>query len=375
MSKTSRTYVSNNSMSQLMVDISDDNVYAREGNIVIGEDAASLDPTISKHNVIIGHNAGQSITDGDNNTYIGFGLGSSNESNKLRIGNRSFAGDDIIIGTFATTLSSQVLQFNASVQITNTTNATSKDTGSLVIEGGIGIEKNLYVGGNSDLTGTLRVRDTTDTSGYDSGSVIIAGGVGIAKNLNAKNVYQSRTGADALSTPYLLVPVGVIFPYSLTTAPSGYLMCDGSAVSRTTYSILFAVLSTTYGSGDGSTTFNLPDLTGKVIVGRDASDNDEDDPLDTIGATGGEKRHTLTTTEMPSHSHGVTDPGHTHTYYRNTNDQQTDNAFHTEVAADETDILGNTGSSTTGITIDNTGGGASHQNMQPYIVLTYIIKY
>lgn len=63
------------------------------------------------------------------------------------------------------------------------------------------------------------------------------------------------------------LPSGVIFPYGASTAPTGYLLCDGSLVSRTTYAALFAVISTGYGVGDGSTTFGLPDLRGRVPVG------------------------------------------------------------------------------------------------------------
>lgn len=68
-----------------------------------------------------------------------------------------------------------------------------------------------------------------------------------------------------------VVPVGVVLPFAGSSAPTSlYLLCDGSAVSRTTYSVLFGILSTTYGSGDGSTTFNVPDMRGRVPVGVSA---------------------------------------------------------------------------------------------------------
>jgi microcystin-dependent protein len=85
-----------------------------------------------------------------------------------------------------------------------------------------------------------------------------------------------------------------------SAAPTGYFLCDGSAVSRTTYSALFAITSTTYGVGDGSTTFNLPNLKGRVPVGLDGSQTE----FDALGETGGAKTHTLTSTEMPVHGHG-----------------------------------------------------------------------
>lgn len=80
-------------------------------------------------------------------------------------------------------------------------------------------------------------------------------------------------------------PIGGILPYPSSTAPTNWLVCDGSAVSRTTYAELFAVIGTNYGAGDGSTTFNLPNYKGRVPVGQDTNDTD----FDTIGETGGSK--------------------------------------------------------------------------------------
>jgi microcystin-dependent protein len=78
---------------------------------------------------------------------------------------------------------------------------------------------------------------------------------------------------QTITTPsaYFAIPVGTILPYGASTSPTGYLACDGSAVSRTTYADLFAVLSTNYGAGDGSTTFNVPDFKSRTIVGYSAS--------------------------------------------------------------------------------------------------------
>ena len=85
-----------------------------------------------------------------------------------------------------------------------------------------------------------------------------------------------------------------------TAAPAGWHMEDGAALSRTTYAALFAVLGTTYGAGDGSTTFNLPDSRGRATVTKAASGT-----FATLGAKVGEETHTLTAAEMPSHSHTI----------------------------------------------------------------------
>lgn len=94
-------------------------------------------------------------------------------------------------------------------------------------------------------------------------------------------------------------PIGAVMQWFSDVAPANWLLLNGQAVSRTDYSELFALYGTTFGSGDGSTTFNLPDMRKRVPVGKDSSDSD----FDTLGKTGGEKTHKLTTAELPSHKH------------------------------------------------------------------------
>lgn len=149
------------------------------------------------------------------------------------------------------------------------------------------------------------------------------------------------------------VPSGVISAFAGSTAPTGWLICDGTAVSRSTYSALFAIVGTTYGSGDGSTTFNLPNLKGRVAVGRDNTQTE----FDTLGETGGAKTHTLTESEMPSHTHTL-NPGQV----VGTGSGGTNNYAPT----------GNNPQANTGILA--TGGGQAHNNLQPYLVINYIIK-
>ena len=96
--------------------------------------------------------------------------------------------------------------------------------------------------------------------------------------------------------------VGSIILYPKSIIPKDFLVCDGSAVSRDLYAALFNVIGTTYGSGDGSTTFNLPDFSGKIPLGVSVGYN--------IGSTGGEASHALLSTEIAAHTHTI--PGHTH---------------------------------------------------------------
>lgn len=171
-------------------------------------------------------------------------------------------------------------------------------------------------------------------------------------------------------------PVGAYRTVATATAPIGYLAADGSAVSRTTYARLFAAVGTTYGAGNGTTTFNLPDVRGRTFVGKKANDTD----FDTIGETGGAKTHQLVSSEMPSHTH--TQNAHTHTQ---------DAHNHTEAATvanvattGSTTVYGagtavNTGNATatnqnaTAVN-QNTGGDGAHNNLQPYIVGLVCIK-
>jgi len=92
------------------------------------------------------------------------------------------------------------------------------------------------------------------------------------------------------------IPIGTMTMFAGSTPPEGWLICDGSAISRTTYASLFNKIGTTYGAGDGSTTFNIPNFKGRVPVGLDSSQGE----FDTLGETGGEKYHTLIASELPS---------------------------------------------------------------------------
>lgn len=240
-------------------------------------------------------------------------------------------------------------------------------------------------------------------------------------------------------------PPGTGLDYYGTTLPvGGWLWRDGSAVSRTTYAALFAVLGVSYGAGDGSTTFNLPDSRGRVEAGKDDMGGTAANRLNvtltgtrastangvitalsstaglavgmkvfgtgigtsavinsidsatqvtlsvnnsatgtasirfgvvdgaTLGASGGSQVHTLAASQIPAHTHPVTDPGHTHTDNTATGGA---GGLSFGVGDNGTSASATTGSSTTGITVGaNTGGGYAHPIVQPTLICNKIIK-
>lgn len=151
------------------------------------------------------------------------------------------------------------------------------------------------------------------------------------------------------------IPSGTVHMFAGTSAPGGYLICDGSAVSRTTYQGLFNVLGTSYGAGDGSTTFNLPNFCGRSPVGVYSADTD----FNAVGKTGGEKTHTLTSNEMPTHSHQATANGGYYAYGGSSGSPAQGSGYGTQLSTLQT---------------GNAGGGAAHNNMQPYTTINFIIK-
>lgn len=226
-------------------------------------------------------------------------------------------------------------------------------------------------------TGANQTADDSTIQVDGSGGYLKVKSGGISSNeLATDSVIASKIQDGAVTAAKLdsaavsvLMPTGTILPYAGTAAPTGYLLCDGSAISRTTNSDLFALIGTDYGVGDGSTTFNIPDLRGRVIAGQDDMGGTSANRLtgqaggvdgDTLGATGGAETHTLTEAQIPSHNHGGIEPSGgvgTNTNGFDVDDPDNGNPS-TEVEKFTT----------------NTGGDQAHNNVQPTIILNYIIK-
>jgi len=200
------------------------------------------------------------------------------------------------------------------------------------------------------------------------------------------------------------LPVGSITVYAGATPEPGYLFCDGSVVNRADYPALYEVVKTRYNtSGETSLQFRLPNISGKAVVGLDSSQSE----FDSLGKTGGAKTHALSVAEMPSHthiqnahthtqnSHSHTQDSHSHgiSIWWNPNDWENGSfglgyfgswqnsmavtggwGFGTSSAQPYIQNTTATNNANTA-TNQNSGGGLAHNNLQPYTVLKYVIKY
>jgi microcystin-dependent protein len=282
------------------------------------------------------------------------------------------------------------------------------------------------------FTGTVTIPTGASISGYATETYVgtaVSNLVDSAPStLNTLNELAAALADDAnfaTTITNALSPIGSVTAYAMDTPPVGWLLCDGTVHNISSYPTLGAGLGSTYG-GNGTTTFAVPNLKGRMPVGLDSTQTE----FDTRGETGGAKTHTLTGAEIPSHLHSVdppstaatvgnndtnhthantlTDPGHLHTIDSYASDSGSGIATvgrENVATGDRTTntTAGNTTTVGTGITINNaiqggdnsttfathkhsvsvdiasfnsgsTGDGGAHNNLQPYIVMNYIIR-
>ena len=288
------------------------------------------------------------------------------------------------------------------VRITNETDSTSPTSGALTISGGVGIGSDLNVGGDVDVDGTLISTGAdignvqigiTDDQTVDtvSGNLVLDSATNtveinattnISEDLNVGSGITFTASTGRIAVQYLdapnVSPIGgiIAWPGGVNTWPTqNWRQCNGAELDRTTYADLFAIIGTTYGSGDGSTTFNLPNLSSRFIGGIG------DSPLDSLGNTGGNNNAVLV-----AHNHGITDPGHQHGYtdsVANLSDSRYGDEAE-RLLINNQNVGRNTSFSVTGITINtkglntsgnnNTSQTGTNANLPPYMALYWIIR-
>lgn len=209
---------------------------------------------------------------------------------------------------------------------------------------------------NSNIASTIVKRDA---SGNFAAGIVTASLVGDVTAGDLTSTGNSSVANLAVSGYANLPPPGAVMAFAMATAPNGWLKCNGAAVSRTTYVALFTAIGTTYGVGDGATTFNLPDLRGEFVRGLD----------DGRGVDTGRALGSYQGDDNKQHAHGVTDPGHTHQAIGGSqnNDPTTGGLWANTLRAYFNTLL-----SYTGISIQNSGGTEARPRN---VALLYCIKY
>lgn len=205
-----------------------------------------------------------------------------------------------------------------------------------------------------------------------------------SNNLSEINTKASREAAMNALSLETAMPVGIVLPYAGANPPSGWLLCNGQSLNNTQYPELLAAIGYTYGGSVGTLSFNVPDLRGRIVAGLDVQlSGVYANRLGTthfgsngqsLGQTGGSESNTLTSTQMPAHSHFVANTDVT------TNDPVvTVTNSNTIVASNdnphnEAYILSASATAATVGLSSTTGSGGAHANVQPTMILNYIIK-
>ena len=192
-----------------------------------------------------------------------------------------------------------------------------------------------------------------------------------SKDVNTGTIQQVRSVGDVLLQTTIIQPAGIIQMYAGSTAPTNWLLCDGSAVSRTTYSSLFSAIGTNYGVGNGSTTFNLPNLTNRMPIGKGTGS------FATLNNQGGAETFTLATTNLPSHQHYIGNNSYAVSGVGDDVPMANVDRFmylgaDTNGNTDRYRMVGGAGSANAGLT-STTGNNTPFNKMSPYIVVNFII--
>ena len=211
------------------------------------------------------------------------------------------------------------------------------------------------------------ITSNVETQNLTTSSIVAAGGV-FTGAVSAPTAPVGTNTTQIATTEFVFnnaLPAGALMMWSTISAPTGWLLCQGQAVSRSIYSTLFGAIGTTFGGGDGATTFNLPDYRDRMPIGAGS--------LYSIGSTGGSKDAVVV-----SHNHDIIDPGHVHQMTRVLTDFNADATFDavsTRVTADDANYQDrNTNSALTGISVQSAGVSGTNANMPPYLGIQFIIK-
>lgn len=234
----------------------------------------------------------------------------------------------------------------------------------------------------------------TNSGMYRIGADNIGLSVGGTKIVDVATTGVTVTGAVAADSMTVggisvVVPAGVVVPYAGSSAPSGYLLSYGQAISRTTYASLFTAISTTYGTGDGSTTFNVPDCRSRVIAGKDDMGGSAASRLTStyfgtsaavLGAVGGSESTTLVEANLPPHAHAQTAQQPTVRYQRSTRSEGGGSSFGVVEQLYNDGVSGNTSlaladDATPGNTGNGSGSSTAFSRVAPTIIMNCIIKY
>ena len=289
--------------------------------------------------------------------------------------------------------------------INGTTSSGNVGIGKAASLHALDINGNTAINGNIDVSGTVAATAFVSSGTVAATAFVSSGSTVIDTNNNLLNILNL---------------IAIVIPYAGASAPTGWILCYGQGISRTIYAALFAVISTKYGTGDGSTTFNVPDMRGRLAAGLDnmggvAASRITQFSATTLGATGGADAINLSAAQsgLPAHNHVITDPSHSHSaitiaHSHSVNDPGHNHNYNADINSGSLNVpfCGSAGQSayktyttqnagtgisinsstpgvtvngaTTGVSVNSTtavGAASSHLNVQPTIMLNYIIKY